>query len=140
MTMDADNLTSSLAIDINNQIFTWRRFRNEKTWPHDVYLDPTGHIAVIVLRRGHTRPNGDWAINLSLLNSTAAAVRDGRLKAAYVVQVAREEILGRRDVHTVIANIGNAEPLHGDNGPYHWLDAEFKPVGFNRGVSDDLPW
>jgi hypothetical protein len=121
-----------------SKIFTWTSYYSEKTQPHDVRKD--GTVAVIVQRRGQSRANADFAINVSLLNSAAAAVRDGKLTQAYVVQVEGLTVLRSADVETVIKNIGTAEPRDGMFGPYHWLNANFMPVGFSRSVSPYDPW
>jgi hypothetical protein len=94
-----------------------------------------GGFAVIVLRRGQSRANGDFAVNMNLLTSAAAAVRDGKYSMAYVAQVKQQTVLRTETVETVIKNIGDAEARDGVFGPYFWLDEHFMPVGFNRSVS-----
>jgi hypothetical protein len=147
--MDADNSNPNAvqakgfdhdASPPGSEIFTWRSFRGPKTQPHDVRKDPTGTTVVIVQRRGSSRADGDWAINVNLLNSAAAAVRDGRLAVAYVAQAEGQEVLRSAHVDKVVKNIGSAKPRDGVFGPYHWLDANFMPVGFNQSASDEDPF
>jgi hypothetical protein len=116
-----------------SQIFSWHSHYSEKTRPHDVRVDRTGRFAVIVLRRGQSRANGDFGVNMNLLTSAAAAVRDGKYSMAYVAQVKQQTVLRTESVETVIKNIGDAEAHDGVFGPYFWLDEHFMPVGFKSG-------
>jgi hypothetical protein len=131
------NMNEVANADLSN-IFSWRSYRGEITRPHDVRKDPTGTIGVILQRQG--RLYGDWALNANLLNAAVAAVREGRLASAYVAQVEGQRVLRFADVETVVKNIGAAEPRDGEFGPYHWLDTNFMPVGFNGSVSNEGPF
>jgi hypothetical protein len=122
----------------NDTIFSWPGYRNEKTVPHEVRK--SGTTAVIIQRQGWQRGDGDWAINVNVLNAAANALSEGRLAQVYVVQAQEQHVLRAATVATVIANIGAARPRDGRWGPYHWLDANFMPVGFNGGVSADDPF
>jgi hypothetical protein len=122
----------------DDTIFSWPSYRGEKLGLHEVRK--SGTVAVIILRQGWQRANGDWALNVNVLNGAVNAVREGRLSSAYVVQVEGQHVLRAAPVETVAANIGAARPRDGQFGPYHWLDANFMPVGANGGARDDDPF
>jgi hypothetical protein len=124
-----------------SELFTkWKGHRTTKTLPHTVCTDPTRRIVTIVQRRGR-RPDGDWALRDDLVKNTDAAVRDGRLDQAFVVQAEGLKALRWENVATVVANIGDATPLDGYLGhPFHWLDEHFQVVNGRGGWSAEEPF
>ena len=108
-----------------------------KSGPHEIHKFAADNVAVIVQRRGR---DGDWPLNLNTLNAAVAALRDGRLVAAYVVQAEGRKVLRSADVDTVVNNLGAAEPRDGPWGLYHWLTVDFMPARFNRRLSDEVPF
>jgi hypothetical protein len=115
---------------------TWRRWQSPEIAPHhfQVGINSTDKVALLPRQQSD---RGDWSLGVNALRYLKAVVDDERAAAAYVVLVDRQgNIVAHADINKVLETIGDAEPIYGFEGAYHWVNAQFEPIS-NRRTGDD---